>query len=341
MELRTADYFDNFHCLAGACPQSCCAGWEVVIDPVSVAQYRALPGPLGERLRAALKTEDGEAFFALTDSGRCPFWDEDGLCAIHRALGPEATSEVCRSHPRFIEDYGTLRETTLCASCPEACRLLLASQTPLTFPLTRSEEPGEAPDTWLSPLLVCREKALEILQNRARSLHSRLAELLVFGDACQALLDGDAAEGLPALCQSWDAPKAFIPTPGNGIFSHGWEILSGLEILGDNWAALLRQGPQTVPGAAAEPLLERIAAYFLFRYFLKAMNDGDLLGRVEFLLFSTLTAERLASLVGLPSALRLYCREIEHNEENLATLLTAFRTEPDLGLAAFLRTLKS
>ena len=32
MRVRVPDYFDGFSCLAGACPHSCCFGWEVVLD---------------------------------------------------------------------------------------------------------------------------------------------------------------------------------------------------------------------------------------------------------------------------------------------------------------------
>ena len=59
MDLRAPDYSGQFHCLAGACPHSCCKGWEVVIDKPTANFYRTLPGPLGKRLRAWLQTEDG------------------------------------------------------------------------------------------------------------------------------------------------------------------------------------------------------------------------------------------------------------------------------------------
>jgi len=340
MDLRAPDYSEQFHCLAGACPHSCCKGWEVVIDRPTADFYRTLPGPLGNRLRAALQTEDGEDFFALTDTLRCPFWDTDGLCEIHRLLGSEHTSEVCRSHPRFIEDYGTLRETSLCASCPEACRLLLASSSPLTFPLFRTDEAGEPADPWLSPLLAVRAKSLEILQDRSRRLYSRFAELLAFAGATQSLLDEDAADRLPELCRAWTTPSASAQPAGGNLFPHGWEVLSGLEILGSDWRALLLSGPEAVPGTVPAPLLERIAAYFLFRYELKAINDGDLLGRMQFTVFSVLTVERTASLLPLHEALRLYCREIEHNDENLDALLTVFRTDPTLVPASFFKALE-
>ncbi|WP_312939985.1 flagellin lysine-N-methylase [Oscillibacter sp.] len=339
MQLRAPDYLEQFQCLAGACPHSCCQGWEVVVDEVSAAVYRTFPGPLGERLRAALKTEDGEDFFALTDTGHCPFWDADGLCAIHRALGPEGTSEVCRSHPRFIEDYGPLRETSLVASCPEACRLLLSSSAPLTFPETETNEAGEEADPWLAPLLSVREKLLEILQGRPRKLKSRLAELLALAEEAQILLDEDNAPLLPALCRMWTGPVSGCHVAGTGVFPRAWEVLSGLEILGDDWRALLRREREPVPGAVPEALLERIVAYFLFRYTLKAVNDGDLLGRVQFALLSGLVVERAASLLPLGEALRLYCREIEHNEDNLHALVSAFRTESSLSIPAFFQTL--
>lgn len=51
-------YYDTFHCLAGACPDSCCQEWDVQVDPVSAARYRALPGALGDRLREVLQDGD-------------------------------------------------------------------------------------------------------------------------------------------------------------------------------------------------------------------------------------------------------------------------------------------
>ena len=341
MELRAPDYLEQFQCLAGACPHSCCQGWEVVVDEASAAFYRTLPGPLGQRLRAALQTEVGEDFFALTDTGRCPFWDKDGLCAIHRALGPERTGEVCRSHPRFIEDYGPLRETNLVASCPEACRLLLASSAPLTFPKTETDEEGELGDCWLGPLLAVREKLFEILQDRSREIDSRFAELLALAAEAQTLLDEDEAPLLPALCRTWTGAECLRPSEGEEVFPRAWEVLLGLEILGDDWRALLGRGGETVSGAVPAPLLERIVAYFLFRYTLKAVNDGDLLGRVQLALLGALVVERAASLLPVGEALRLYCREIEHDGDNIDALLLAFRTEPALDSSSFFRTLRT
>ena len=60
MKIVTPAYFSQFHCIASDCPETCCAGWEVVVDPESEARYRALQTPLGDRIRGMMMVEDGE-----------------------------------------------------------------------------------------------------------------------------------------------------------------------------------------------------------------------------------------------------------------------------------------
>ena len=33
------DYYKDFSCIAGDCEDTCCAGWEIVIDPKSLKRY--------------------------------------------------------------------------------------------------------------------------------------------------------------------------------------------------------------------------------------------------------------------------------------------------------------
>ena len=334
MLTRVPDYYQDFRCLAGACPRSCCTGWEVVIDPATAAGYRALPGPFGDRLRAALRQDqEGDACFSL-QGGRCPFLDGDGLCEIHRTLGEAATSTTCRSHPRFIEEYGPFREMSLSASCPAACRLLLGSRAPLAFP--ELDAPGEIEegDPWLLPLLAVRERMFRILADRSRPLRRRLAEVLDLALAAQALLEEDRAEALPALAAAW-SPAGAAPETGSGLFPEALDLLGELEILEPDWPDLLAAGRSAPPEPQDEALLERIAAYFLFRCGLKAVNDGDLAGRIAFCVLAVLTADRLAAVCGLEEALERFSREIEHDQENLDALQAAFWEDPRLSPARF------
>ena len=37
MRVTVPDYYEDFRCLAGACPHTCCEKWEVVIDEDTAA----------------------------------------------------------------------------------------------------------------------------------------------------------------------------------------------------------------------------------------------------------------------------------------------------------------
>ena len=272
MRVTVPDYYEDFRCLAGACPHTCCEKWEVVIDEDTAALYQTVPGPLGDKLRSALKRdEDGDLCFPL-NGGRCPFLDGDNLCEIHRKLGEAATSVTCREHPRFTEDYGPFREVTLSASCPAANALLLGSEDPLTFRTFETEEAGDIPgppqqpseagavgrggtreraqfspqgeteesglcddegDAWLTYLLPLRERLLDILTDRSRPLKARLASFLSLALSAQDCLDDDRPEDLPGT------EEADIPPAKEGLFPWGLRFLASLEVLDPDWPALL------------------------------------------------------------------------------------------------------
>ena len=145
---------------------------------------------------------------------------------------------------------------------------------------------------------------------------------------------------LAAFCtESW------VISTKTDVGSGSWEAaacrcLQDLEILEPDWLALLKRWKQTPELPGFDPQdpekLERIAVYFAFRYLLKAVNDGDLLGRAQFCVLGVLVVERLSRFAGLPEALRLFSREIEHNEDNLDALLEHFWQTEGLSLPALL-----
>ncbi|MBP3508427.1 flagellin lysine-N-methylase [Oscillibacter sp.] len=321
MRVTVPDYYENFRCLAGKCPHTCCEKWEVVIDEDSAAFYETVPGLLGEKLRSALKEDkDGDLCFSL-NGGRCPFLNGENLCEIHKTLGEEATSITCREHPRFTEDYGPFREVTLSASCPAANTLLLGSKAPLTFHTFETEETEEEGDEWLTYLLPLRTRLLDILTDRSRPLAARLLSFLSLALSAQACLDDDRLEDM------MHAEEAALPPAEGPLFPAALDFLASLEALDADWPALLKQAVVAEKTPQPEALLERIATYFAFRYLLKAVNDGDLLSRAELVVFAVLVVERLAPVCGIPEALRRFSAEIEHDDDNLDALLDAFRME--------------
>ena len=95
------DDYDAFRCIAGACPQTCCAAWEIVVDPDAQDAYLRLRHPLAKKLRRVMRVDaDGDTYFAQSD-GRCPFLCADGLCELQRTLGAQSLCRTCRDFPRW------------------------------------------------------------------------------------------------------------------------------------------------------------------------------------------------------------------------------------------------
>ena len=106
-------------------------------------------------------------------------------------------------------------------------------------------------------------------------------------------------------------------------------------LLDGDWRELLRRAEEAPPAAVPETLLERLGTYFAFRYLLKAVNDGDLLGQAQFCVLMVLTAQRLTAVCGFWEAVRRLCCEVEHSEENLEALRLAFLRDAALSPGAF------
>ncbi|MEA4966260.1 MAG: flagellin lysine-N-methylase [Oscillospiraceae bacterium] len=319
MKIHTPSYGDAFVCAAGTCADTCCNAWEVVVDDETRARYEAMPGPLGKRVRAALRRDsDGDSYLAFSGRG-CPMLTEDGLCSLQQAFGEEALSRVCRRYPRFTCEFGALTEEGLSLSCPAACRLIL--ETPFSITERITDAPPALND--LDPgrfyaVLRGRALAFRIAGNRAFPVRQRAALLLSLGgelekafDAPDAVLSAWPDESLPARLTALLPQKA-------ADFSTLTRCFQGMEHLTARFPKLLPQlsyGPPALDEASAERLLQ----YFLYKYALQAACDGKLLRKLEFCAASLLMCDRLcatdpANPVGL---ITLYARETEHSEENL------------------------
>ena len=103
------DYVNKFSCLAGKCPDTCCKDWQIILDEDAIARYASLPGELGEQVRAAMLTENGETRFRER-GGNCVLLRDDGLCPLQAAYGAEMLCRTCFTHPRFTEEYGQTAE---------------------------------------------------------------------------------------------------------------------------------------------------------------------------------------------------------------------------------------
>ena len=211
MKISKPSYFDDFTCIASACPDSCCKEWDVQVDAASAAYYRSLPGQLGDDLRRLLREEDGETVMTIVQ-GRCPMWRMDGLCRIQAELGEGALCKTCREFPRLTHDYGDFIERGLELSCPEAARIILS--TPIADPITTEAPGGEAEydEEAMEVLLRTRKNVLDILSDTSRPVNEALALALLYGYQAQAELDGDEEQPF-APDSALESVREFLKTP--------------------------------------------------------------------------------------------------------------------------------
>ena len=94
-------FYDQFTCTAGDCPDTCCAGWQIVIDEDSLERYGKEQGEFGKRLRNSIDWEE-ECFYQK--NRRCAFLNDENLCDLYKALGPDALCDTCRLYPRHTEE---------------------------------------------------------------------------------------------------------------------------------------------------------------------------------------------------------------------------------------------
>lgn len=318
MILTKPSYFDDFRCIASACPDSCCKEWSVQVDDHAAAFYRSLPGELGERLRQVLKEENGDTVLEI-ENGRCPMWRTDGLCRIQAELGERALCRTCREFPRLRHDYGDFVELGLELSCPEAARIILSSTTSASISeILPGDETPEYDEEAMSILKATRAKALSILDDRQYDVPSALSLFLLYG--CQAQSELDGAEAQPFDPHSALEEIAEFAKPAD--LAELSAFFSGLEILTEEWALRL-QSPS--PGPWTDEY-RRIARYFAERYWLQAVSDYDLYCRVKFIILSCLLIRYLGG--NLLRTAQLYSKEIENNIDNVEAILDAAYTHP-------------
>ena len=83
MRYTIPHYYREFSCAADRCTDTCCAGWEIMIDPASLKKYRKTKGPLGNRLHNSIRWDQG----SFKQYGRrCAFLADSGLCDLYSDL---------------------------------------------------------------------------------------------------------------------------------------------------------------------------------------------------------------------------------------------------------------
>ncbi len=200
-DLRPA-YYDDFHCLAGACRISCCKGWHITFNKKDYLSLKRQTGTqeLNEHISCALrrvrsvnKAEYEYAEFIMKQSV-CPLQRKDGLCLLQVEKGPQALPTVCQIYPRsHAYSVSGYLERSLTLSCEGVVSLLWELTDGISFrsdPIIDKQDirilSFHDKEQWNPHFQQLRSWCIDMLQNRKYALPERIMRM---GIALQRLLD--------------------------------------------------------------------------------------------------------------------------------------------------------
>lgn len=347
MLLTKPDFYDSFFCIADKCTDNCCIGWEIDIDEESLSRFEAAQGAFGEKLRAAIKYGGECPTFANTAGQRCALLRNDGLCELVLNMGEDALCDICALHPRFFEWFNNEKEAGLGLCCEEVCRLLFANTEPLSFVTEEIDEyEGDDVDAGLYLFLKrAREQIFLVLSDRSASLSDRLLRCAVYSGKVQQELDSGEMR-LPA------PEKTAVEANENRRCETITALLRCLENgepINDEWTARIRflsQNARQISAALPEFLqknsfglwqYERVAAYSVFRYFLKGSYDGEVLPKFGFSAAFTTALAAMDCMTWLENGrfseinrinnLKLLSKQTEYSDEVIEDICIAVLSE--------------
>ena len=331
MNYYKQDDFDNFKCIAGDCPKSCCTGWQIVIDDESAERYQAEKGVVGELLAEGIDFEE-QVF--LQNNGRCSMLDKAGLCKLQIVVGEEILCDTCKAFPRHTEEYEDVREFSLSLACPEAARMAVERIEPMTIVAYEDSEEDDFEDfdyLMYTKLVDAREIIFNIIQDRNVSLLSRMAKVQSFGQELEKCVDEDRFFEIDDVLDDYSRSRA-------DKFSYevaNIDILYKLEILDDEWQNWLDDATLFVRdkdiGEIVDNLstreqvaFEQILFLLIYTYFCGAVYDDWVYSKIALCIYSVQwmiciyrsrsEAENLEVLI---ETVYRYAREVEHSDLNL------------------------
>ena len=187
-------YVTKFQCLGKNCPDTCCAGWNVVIDRKTYQLYKSIElKEIKDEIKKSIhrnRQSPSESNYAYIDmqgtDKSCPFL-KDKLCSIQLHKGERYLSNTCSTFPRRTTHMAGSTEQTLSLACPEAARLALLDPDALELTVSTLElrpitiehlefSDQQAVDT----LILARAAILTILKNEHYHIQELLAILSLF-----------------------------------------------------------------------------------------------------------------------------------------------------------------
>ena len=308
------DYYKNFSCVADKCEDTCCAGWQIVIDEKSKNKYKRVRGAFRNRLLRSINWKEG--VFKQSQDKRCTFLNENNLCDMYTALGSKSLCKTCRLYPRHIEEFEGVREISLSLSCPEVAKILLTKKEPVKFLSFEKEGDEEYEDFDLllySKIADAREVMIEILQDRTLDVSLRAGLVLAIAHDMQGRINREEIFGCDEVLEKYqtEAARSFVNEKLKDwrmnlreryhFAKKNFSLLHELELLKEDWFVTLKETEKLLYQCEEmyanifqgftewceenltdlEIICEQILVYFVFTYFCGAVYDGRIYGKIQ------------------------------------------------------------
>jgi lysine-N-methylase len=245
------EWIQNFSCLGGKCPQTCCRGWNIPVDEEHALFYENINDPellpIISKVLRKIRTKKHQKsenlyFLHLLDQpdDSCSLLNKERLCILQNKYGASLLCTTCYFFPKILWQIDDVWSLSASFSCPEVLRMAILNPKPIQFTTLGTDQDPQA--EWLETSLindadvrfillnrqVIVSSVIRIIQDRRYSVPDRIY------NACQFLL--------------------FLEKSVQTVRKNGSEILS--EISSDDFNSLLPAG--IIPSDSIEKTTEWI-----------------------------------------------------------------------------------
>lgn len=323
-------YYNDFKCIANKCPDTCCAGWQIVIDDETLEKYSNEKDEFSYRLKNSIDWGEGVFF---QNNGRCAMLNDNNLCDLVTAKGEGGLCRTCHMYPRHIEEFEGVREYSLSLSCPVAARIILEDTNKLVFDIEENEdidpleEEFEDFDFFMyTQLEQAREVIFEIIQNRDLSVDMRMSYIMDMARKFQNAVDEQEVYRMEEIADEYKPLEGKIlqaseleQISDNIRFEKvksAYELFKELEVLRQDWPEIIEDLKKNlyngicedyskirdefyndfVKGISADRwgiFKEQLLMFFVYTYFLGSVYDDLVYSKLALSTFSVCFIEEI------------------------------------------------
>ena len=323
-------YYNDFKCIADKCPDTCCAGWQIVIDDETLEKYSNEKDEFSYRLKNSIDWGEGVFF---QNNGRCAMLNDNNLCDLVTAKGEVGLCRTCHMYPRHIEEFEGVREYSLSLSCPVAARIILEDTNKLVFDIEENdeidplEEEFEDFDFFMyTQLEQARDVIFEIIQNRDLSVDMRMSYIMDMARKFQNAVDVQEVYRMEEIAEEYKPLEGKIlqaseleQISDNIRFEKvksAYELFKELEVLRQDWPEIIEDLKKNlyngtyedyskirdefyndfVKGISADRwgiFKEQLLMFFVYTYFLGSVYDDLVYSKLALSTFSVCFIEEI------------------------------------------------